>query len=456
LPRRELIAYRIAAITNAGLLKSLFFSVLMIPDLAFWPAGFLGAFLALVAIDLFRMVVEITAWGMSDAAFFRTRTVCLGLLATWTGYVALLGFSDPDLLEKARSPAAFELAQEFLAAAASTSDSIAGTVMLAPFRIFTAIMLAHSLGLPVIVYSCLAMAMVWTLGKLVGKLDSYFQQEVVLREQAAYSLRLNSSSPATLVEVESQVPFEMPKIPFAFGGGGLAWRQMKAALGYFYSLVISLTVPAVLACLPIAVHRHPNDVLLNVLGALVFYSFVLLPTALKFDFRRDLDRMGVLKTLPIRPIMVVAGQLATPVLLSIVYQMVVLLVVYLTTPVHPKLIVACIVLLFPLNVLIFAVDNLLFLLYPYRVNQEGLTVFLRTTLTFTAKGLMFGVALALIVGWTYAAVRITKFLNEAWAAHLSLHFVFALGIWCFVVVCAGFALTALRKAFVGFDLANDV
>jgi hypothetical protein len=48
----------------------------------------------------------------------------------------------------------------------------------------------------------------------------------------------------------------------------------------------------------------------------------------------------------------------------------------------------------PLNVLVFGLDNLIYLLYPYRVQQEGLEIFLRTMLTFTGKGLLFAVALA--------------------------------------------------------------
>ena len=41
-----------------------------------------------------------------------------------------------------------------------------------------------------------------------------------------------------------------------------------------------------------------------------------------------------------------------------------------------------------MNVLIFALDNIIFLLYPYRVQQEGLEIFLRTMLTFTGKGII--------------------------------------------------------------------
>ena len=55
---------------------------------------------------------------------------------------------------------------------------------------------------------------------------------------------------------------------------------------------------------------------------------------------------------------------------------------------------AMLVMAIPLNALVFALDNLIYLLYPYRIQQEGLEIFLRTMLTFTGKGLLFALAMA--------------------------------------------------------------
>ena len=62
----------------------------------------------------------------------------------------------------------------------------------------------------------------------------------------------------------------------------------------------------------------------------------------------------------------------------------------------------------PLNVLVFGLDNLIYLLYPYRVQQEGLEIFLRTMLTFTGKGLLFAVGLAAMSAWGFAAAALTR------------------------------------------------
>ena len=151
-------------------------------------------------------------------------------------------------------------------------------------------------------------------------------------------------------------------------------------------------------------YRDPVVTMLNVAGSLALFSLLLLPAALRFDFRRDVDRMALLKTLPISPAGVVIGQLIVPVVIASVFQLLVLIVWPPgLRPLHPGYVLSAWLLLIPTNVLVFAMDNLIFLLYPHRPNQEGLEIFLRTTLTFTAKGLMFALALTLAAGWALLA-----------------------------------------------------
>ena len=57
----------------------------------------------------------------------------------------------------------------------------------------------------------------------------------------------------------------------------------------------------------------------------------------------------------------------------------------------------------PLNVLVFGLDNLIYLLYPYRLQQEGLEIFVRTMLTFTGKGLLFALGFGAMSLWGFAA-----------------------------------------------------
>jgi hypothetical protein len=65
----------------------------------------------------------------------------------------------------------------------------------------------------------------------------------------------------------------------------------------------------------------------------------------------------------------------------------------------------------PLVVFFFALDNLIFLWFPHRVNEEGFEVFLRTILTFTAKGILFGLILGVIILWDRTSVQLHLLLH---------------------------------------------
>ena len=102
----------------------------------------------------------------------------------------------------------------------------------------------------------------------------------------------------------------------------------------------------------------------------------------------------------------------------------------------PTLVAASIALLIPLNVLIFAIDNAMFLWYPYRLNQEGIAIFLRTTLTFTAKGVLFFLALVFTVFWAHSCGVMADVLNARLHYSVDHRVVFGIGMWLFVL-CLG-------------------
>ena len=82
----------------------------------------------------------------------------------------------------------------------------------------------------------------------------------------------------------------------------------------------------------------------------------------------------------------------------------------------------------PLNVLVFGLDNLIFLLYPYRVHQEGLEILLRTMLTFTGKGLLFAVGLAAMATWGFAAAALTHGMSHWTGSPINAYAVFTGGM----------------------------
>jgi hypothetical protein len=228
------------------------------------------------------------------------------------------------------------------------------------------------------------------------------------------------------------------------GTGALAWRQLLGARRHWGSLLTAMIAPAVLASAPCFVIGDAHVALLATAGTLAFYTFLLLPTALRFDFRRDLDRLATLKGLPVTPSAAVIGQTLAPVVIASVFQCGVLAFVLVVRSLPLYLLPAALVVMIPVNILVFALDNLIYLLYPYRVQQEGLEIFLRTMLTFTGKGLLFALGLLAVSAWGLVA------------AALNAHALFLGGIVAGPAMCAAIVLYGLSRTYRRLDPVEDV
>jgi hypothetical protein len=444
--------YRFGPIITSAALKATCFSLLMLPDLCLPVVGLIGALLALLFVDLFRMAVEIVAGGVGRQTYRRLRIAVLATLSIVCVCALANTFHSPMALEAGKSPGSLGLMMHVLQSAAELRETWIGTILEMPFHVFGNVITAQQYSVGLVSWMVLALAMVSGLAWFVMWIDSHFFKAVARRERLEYQRIKSAESPA---RATGTVPTNLPRVPWCAGIGPIAWRQAIGACGHLGGLFVALAAPCVLACLPLIVFDNPNMVLLNVVGSLAFYSFLLLPAALKFDFRRDVDRIAILKSLPIRPTAVVTGQLATPILIASAYQLAVLLITALIYPVHPGLLVAAFVLLTPMNILIFSLDNLIYLLYPYRLNQESLEIFLRTTLTFTAKGLLFGLALGVTLAWALVVVQIASVFTGSNSLLGDAKFVFVAGAWLLLCLSAVATWWLLVRAYCRFDPSQD-
>jgi len=188
-------------------------------------------------------------------------------------------------------------------------------------------------------------------------------------------------------------------------------------------------------------------------AAVVFYSFVLLPEAIKFDFRLDSDHLTQLKVLPISPFRMVVGQLAVPVLVATLFQTALYVLAGLSRPVSPELVVTAMLLSVPVNVMFVATDNLIFLLYPHRPTQEGFEAFVRTILKFTFKSVLLGFAGVFVVLWALSSRQLVDSLGGV-PEQTRLMFIFGLCLAAWV--SAALSLLAVTRAFERFDVSVSV
>lgn len=455
---RDLVAYQLASVTVTTILKAGLFTLLLLPDLRCVPLGLAGLVLAMMTLEVLRMAIDIATWGMGRLAFQAYRaTVLAVLVAAGIAMVAVL-MRDEVLSERIHLGEGFR--QRLLEVLVQLNASVFSYVAL-PFRPLIDLIMADDLSAANVWIAAGALATVSGLALAVIGLYATTARCVVQRERRIYQANAaGRDAGLTLNSVESPLSAEckrpLPHIPRWGGAGALAWRQLVGARRHWGSLLTAMIAPAVLAFVPCFVLVDSHMAFLATTGALAFYTFLLLPTALRFDFRRDLDRLATLKGLPITPAAAAIGQTLAPVLIATLFQSGVLTVASVARSVPPHHVLMALLLIIPLNVLVFALDNFIYLLYPYRMQQEGLEIFLRTMLTFTGKGLLFTAGLLALSGWVFAATGLADGFTDLTGITFSAAAVFLSGMIPGASLLAALGLYGLCRAYRNMDPIEDV
>ena len=160
---------------------------------------------------------------------------------------------------------------------------------------------------------------------------------------------------------------------------------------------------------PVMVHGLSSCSPLMRLGIVVTLAVFLLPRTLPFDFRDHSSRLQWIKRLPMKPLSVVAGHLAFPVLFTCLLEWVFLFSMMGTGDpdlFHWLLWVVPFVL--PFNILLYAVENMLFLLAPFRVSPAE-----RVDIEFFGRTLMdVAVKMVLLSASTIIAAMTAGYLGR--------------------------------------------
>ena len=111
------------------------------------------------------------------------------------------------------------------------------------------------------------------------------------------------------------------------------------------------------------------------LVGVIFWITFMLANLLRFDFRGDLDQIDTLKALPVPAAAIASAQLVAPVAVLSIYQMV--LLTSIGVMLHTAFYKLALVMLFalPLNAMLIAVENLIFLIFPVAQSRSALAIF---------------------------------------------------------------------------------
>jgi hypothetical protein len=440
--RRQLLAYKIAASVFGCLLTALFMTAVALPYGVWPPAAYAGLALTFLFLYLFGMVFGLVL-NVVGARFAsrRRRLVLAGLGLLVLAALLPLGRELPRL-----SPRDL---LEFL------DGSPVMQAVLAPLGWFVQTVQAQNVQ-DLLAYGARALAVNALLVVLVFALDADYLEASAAASERVYAriqrIRRGGASAGWYTPGKAG-RLSLPSLPWWGGVGPVAWRQLTSALRSLRGLTVflgilggALLVVSVLAMVGGDRSTQPavRVILATTLAAL---SLISLPATLTFDFRGDLDRIDVLKTLPIAPWRIVVGQLTASVLLLGLIQLGGLAGIQLLWGGMEQILLGAVLLCWPANFLTLGIDNLLFLWFPTRqvvATPGDFQMMGRQMLLLLTKFLALGVALgvAALVGLPAGLLAGSV----------------PVGVAAAFVVLMGFAaglVPLLALAFEHFDVARD-
>jgi len=438
--RRQLLTYKLLGLVEMVFLPVLFFSLFLRDWAESWVIAFVVLYVVVLFFQLFGMTLTLLASTIGARAFSRGRKavlVVLILLAAGAALQALRGAQDLDLGE----------IMERL------ERSSIWQVLRSPFSWFVNALLAETFWPDFVKWGALAVLVDAVLIALIFLLDAQYLETAAAASEKLYQRMQRIRSGQGLMAGASgagKARFTLPSLPRLQGLGPTLWRQWTTLFRSYVPLLLFLVLFAAafspLYLLMAAQGQEERLITPWQAGMLLGFPLLFAPTVL-CDFRGDIDRFDVLKSLPIAPLWLALGQLLAPTIFLVILQAVVSLLVQLWLGRVEALLLAAPLLAIPVNFVLFGVENLLFLVYPIRVTGTtpgDLQHSGRHMIVFIAKifGLMPIASVAFTAAWIINALtrNIAAALAAAWV----------------VTLAAGIGLVPLVVlAFKRFDVARD-
>jgi len=322
-----------------------------------------------------------------------------------------------------------------------------GTIILLPYIVFAELFLARAHFPELALWAAIAIVINVVLLWAVIKLDRH-TSEFALREHTRLSDRWErmKQGGSFWATERSEIP-SIRSAPTLAGLGPIAWRQAIKAVRNSSKVIVIFIVGA--ACAGPLLSMAGVSIM-GEHGLLMIYFFFgfILPRTLICDFRGDLSRMETYKTLPIAPWRICMGQLVVQVLLSyVIALMMIVSLLLLEDRLGVPVALALAAFALPLTLLIYAVENTIFLLFPAKLVPMGRADFEflgRSLIEFIMKTIVILVAVALAIG-----VGVFALMTLGSTLVLS-----GLASWLSLTLIAGLATIVMQYAFRRFVVAE--
>lgn len=432
--RRDLILYKFSAYVAGVTLSSVFVTLFMQPQAGSALSVFIATLLTLVFVQLNSAVISMLGHALDASRFARIRWPAIALIFLIVAATLLYAWLTPG-------QSIINLLSEF-------RHSWIGTLILIPYIVFAELFVAPTLS-DMALWAVVAIVINAALLRAAILLDAHTTDRS-LAENARLSsrwerIKQGGSFWATQrTEVRS-----IRRAPIVGGLGAIAARQALNALRNSFKLILIFAgLAASIAPVSLAL-GVPITEAQTLMIIYVFIAFIL-PRNMVCDFRGDLSRMEIYKTLPIAPWRICAGQLVVQTLLAYVITLTIIasaLVFEERVSTQVALVLAAFAL--PLTFLIYAVENTVHLLFPTKLVAMGRADFEflgRSIVEFIAKTIFVFAAIAASI-----AVGLVTFRTMGTTLVLP-----GLASWLTLTVIGLLTLVALQSAFRRFAVAETI
>jgi hypothetical protein len=234
----------------------------------------------------------------------------------------------------------------------------------------------------------------------------YRETAVVGTERFARRLARMRGGGGSFAVSTARARLRLPMFPRLRGVGPICWRQTLELLRNPHGIALVVVVVAVTTGGSLAgpllrgAEGDPFPLGFALVGVfLATWVPLLMGENIACDFRRDFDRMPVLKSWPVSPLAVATGQIAAAVGFASCIQLAALAIIAVVSRALPSwLLIAAPLLLPAISWIAISLDNLLFLWIPYRNVPEDPGDVGFVGRTFALTGLKFLTITLLLTG----------------------------------------------------------
>ena len=422
--RRELLGYKVLGLLIGVLFSSIIFSVLFLRFASSWIAAFAGVFLSLAFVQLFSMSLLLIGQMMAERAYTRLRMAVLGVFG-----IVLAAALGPAIAMRGMG--------KFGEAVVKSQESPWLQYAFLPLRPFAKTAAAAHLFPDLALWAGVALAVNGALFVFILWLDAEYRETAIGVSQRLYA-RLQRAQRSGMAPTTSMSKGRVPQLPWWGGAGPIAWRQLTNALRNARSMMMILLLVALAIGIPTVARGESEAKVWPMTLAMAIWLTLFLSMMIRFDFRSDIEQMDWLKMLPLKPWALVIGQISVPVLICSALQ-VALVAVTVRIAGRPELLLMTVAFAPPFNILLFGVENALFLLAPTKVvafspgdfqvfGRQLLFLLIKTVLVLIAACVAFGggtvvywlsgssMVPAIVFGWALMTAQALAMIpTAAWA-----------------------------------------